>query len=131
MKSTSAVLLAALALTAVTIMPAAGGSMGNGAAQRNAAYHQSARQTAQYVFCYGGNPKVVYFTGVFSVPPGVEAGELDVRYRHYVQTTYGVPSIDRDRCVTANTAADATAEKQRYREMSGRENIIETAWTGG
>lgn len=132
MKSTFAILLAALASTAVTIVPAIAGSSGNGWAQRNgAAGLRPGPQAAQYVFCYGGNPKVVYFTGVFSLASATNPTDLGIRYRHYVETTYGLPSIDRERCVTANTIASATAEKQRYKEMLGRERMMETEWTGG
>ena len=109
------------------------GSMGNGAAQRRAAAGlppEAAKTQTQYAFCYAGNPKVVYITQVITLPPAESAGNLGVTYRDFVKTKYGIPSIDRERCVTANSNADAAAEKQRYLGMFGRTKLIEIEWAG-
>lgn len=95
------------------------GSLGNGAAQRN----------GQYVFCYAGNPNVVYFTQVMTVAPTASAPNLGVTYGDYVSKTYGLPSIDRERCVRAATSSDAANEKQRYIESLGTTKIVELQWT--
>jgi hypothetical protein len=86
-------------------------------------------KVTKYVFCYAGNPKVVYFTQVVTVAPS--ATDLgDVEYAHYIQKTYGLPAIDRMRCVPANSNADAVTEKQRYKEMLGKTKFIDIKWEG-
>ena len=107
------------------------GTMGNGAAQRRAAAGlpplPGADAKTRYEFCYAGNPKVVYFTQIITVAPNAP-GLGDVKYAHYIQKTYGLPSIDRLRCVPSNSNADADAEKQRYEGMLGRTKLIEIKW---
>lgn len=96
------------------------GTSGNGSVQP---------KVTKYIFCYAGNPRVVYLTQVITVAPnGPGLGE--VKYANYIQKTYGIPSIDRMRCVPANSKADAVAEKERYLGMFGRTKLIEIKWDG-
>lgn len=112
--------LAALSLVLVCTSQSLAGTMGNGSAQRN----------GHYAFCYAGNPNVVYFTQVITLGQGVSAPNLGVQYGDYIKKTYGVPTIDRERCVTAATSDAATAEKQRYMGMLGTTKLVEIQWAG-
>jgi hypothetical protein len=94
------------------------GTTGNGSAQRN----------GQYAFCYAGNVNVVYFTQVMTLTPGESAPNLGVTYGDYVKKTYGLPSIDRERCVRAATSDAAAVEKQRYMGMLGTTKPVEIQW---
>jgi hypothetical protein len=97
------------------------GSTGNGWAQP---------AETQYAFCYGGNVKVVYISGIITVASTASMPNLGVAYGDYVKTTYGLPGLDRQRCVTAGSIADATAEKQRYKQMFGTTKLVEIEWAG-
>ena len=97
------------------------GSTGNGWAQTS---------KSQYAFCYAGNPKVVYFSRVITLAPKVSAPNLGVAYATYVKTKYGLPSIDRQRCVTAGSSVAAEDEKHRYKGMFGTTRLIDTQWAG-
>jgi len=97
------------------------GTTGNGTAQQ---------AKTQYAFCYGGNVKVVYFSQVLTLAPTVSAPNLGGAYGRYIETTYGLPGIDRQRCVTSDSSAGAAAEKQRYKGMFGTTRIVEIEWAG-
>jgi hypothetical protein len=84
----------------------------------------------QYTFCYGGNVKVVYLSQVMATPPNVSAPDLGNTYGECVKATYGLPGVDRVRCVTANTSADAAAARQQYKGMLGPGKIVEINWAG-
>jgi hypothetical protein len=86
--------------------------------------------TGHFTFCYGGNVKVVYLTQVMPLAPASSAASLDVSFREYVKATYGLPTIDRERCVTGNTEADVAAERQRDKGMFGETKIVEINWAG-
>ena len=86
--------------------------------------------TGQFTFCYGGNVKVVYFTQVMPLAPTMSAPNLGVSFGDYVKATYGLPTIDRERCVTGNTGADVAAERERYKGMFGKTKIVEINWAG-
>lgn len=121
-------------LTALCTSQGWAGSHGNGADQRRAAAGLpplEQAKTTQYAFCYGGNVKVFYISGIITLTPAENASSLDVAYRDYVKATYGIPSIDRDRCVAAGSVADATAEKQRYEGMFGKTRLVEIEWSSG
>lgn len=83
-----------------------------------------------FTFCYGGNVKVVYLTQVMHLAPTTSGPSLEVSFRDYVKATYGLPSIDRERCVTGNTGADLAAERERYKGMFGKTKIVEINWAG-
>ena len=107
------------------------GTSGNGWEQRRAAAGLPPEgATTQYAFCYGGNVKVVYFNRIITLAPTTSAPNLAAAYGDYVKTTYGLPGVDRLRCVTANSNADALAEKERYRGMFGKAKIVEIEWAG-
>ena len=82
----------------------------------------------QFTFCYGGNPNVVYFTQVMPLAPTMSAPNLGVSFADYVQATYRLPSIDRQRCVTGSSSGDVAAERQRYKGMFGTAKIVEINW---
>jgi hypothetical protein len=110
------------------------GTLGNGAAQRRAAAGlpplPGPDAKTRYEFCYAGNPKVVYFTQVVTVAPGAP-GLGDIAYSHYIQKRYALPSIDRMRCVPANSGTDAEVEKERYKGMLGRTLLVDNIkWDG-
>ena len=86
--------------------------------------------TAQFTFCYGGNVKVVYMTQVMPLAPTMSAANLGVSFGEYVKATYGLPSIDRERCVAGNSGADLAAERERYKGMFGKTKIVEINWAG-
>ena len=103
------------------------GTSGNGWAQRGGIPPEV---KTKYVFCYAGNPKVVYFSQVVTVAPGAP-GLDDIAYSHYIQKRYGLPAIDRMRCVPSNSGTDAAVEKQRYKEMSGKTMLVDNIkWEG-
>lgn len=126
MRSTSALLLATLTAAAATT--AWTGTLGNGAAQRNAMYQQ--KQTA-FEYCYGGNNHVEYFSRVFSLSSAHNAG--GVKYGEYL-TQSGYHN-DGGQCRTAPTMAGAVAGKQESENTFQSEeyhhrNIVETEWNG-
>jgi hypothetical protein len=86
--------------------------------------------TAQFTFCYGGNVKVVYLTQVMPLAPPMSAANLGISFGEYVKATYGLPSIDRERCVAGNSGADLAAERERYKGMFGKTKIVEINWAG-
>lgn len=112
--------LAISGLVVVCTALSSAGTMGNGSAQRN----------GHYAFCYAGNVKVVYFTQVMTLTPGVTPPNLGVAYGDYVKKTYGIPTIDRERCVTALTSAAAADAKQQYMGMFGTTKTVDIQWTG-
>jgi len=60
-----------------------------------------------------------------TLAPTTSAPNLGVAYGNYVKTKYGLPTIDRQRCVTSDSIAGAAAEKQRYKEMFGTTKLVE------
>jgi hypothetical protein len=113
--------IAVLGLMVFCISHGWAGTTGNGSA---------APATTQYAFCYAGNVNVVYFTQILTLAPTANAPNLGVAYADYVKTTYGLPGIDRQRCVTSDSSAGAAAEKQRYKGMFGTTKLVETKWGG-
>ncbi len=106
------------------------GSMGNGAAQRRAAFGLPPQgATTNYVFCYGGNPHTVYFSPVFAAASTRGIPSLSAAYGRYL-TQMGYMA-DGGQCIHASASADASAAKRRQESefRSGR-NIIETTWSG-
>jgi hypothetical protein len=123
--------IAMFGLAALCTSQVLAGTLGNGAAQRRAAAGLPPEEAkTQYAFCYGGNVKVVYFNRIITLAPTTSAPNLAVAYGDYVKATYGLPGVDRLRCVTANSNADAAAEKGRYRGRFGRTKIVEIEWAG-
>lgn len=119
-------------LALLCVSPSLAGSMGNGAAQRRAAFgpHPDANATTQYVYCYGGNPHSVYFSAVFSAPSTRGPVDVSSSYGNYlIQRGYKVGG---KQCVRATTRADASAAKTHSENefRSGR-TIVETSWQGG
>lgn len=100
--------------------PAWAGSTGNG----------SPRPVGQFVFCYGGNVKVVYMTQIMPLAAQTDAPSLGVSFANYVKANYGIPSIDRQRCVTGFTNTDLAAARQSYMGMFGKTKIVEINWGG-
>ena len=82
--------------------------------------------TPQFTFCYGGNVKVVYLTQVMPLSPITSAA----KFGEYVKAAYGLPSIDRERCVAGNSGADLAVERERYKGMFGKTKIVEINWVG-
>lgn len=105
------------------------GTFGNGAAQRNAIYHQQTHTAFEY--CYGGNNHVEYFSRVFSLSTATNAG--GVKFGDYL-TQSGFHN-DGGQCRTAPTMAGAVAGKQesestfQSQEYHHRQ-IVETDWAG-
>jgi hypothetical protein len=127
MKSTTALLFFAT-LMAATVTSAWAGSLGNGAAQRNAMYQQ--KQTA-FEYCYGGNNHAEYFSRVFPLTSANNGG--GVKFGSYLAQS-GFHN-DGGQCRTAPTMAGAVAGKQesestfRSEEYHHRK-IVETDWAG-
>lgn len=123
MKSTTALLLAAITTTAATLTPAWAGHLGNGHMQR---------QTT-YVYCYGGNNHVEYFSRVFQVvPPATSGGS--VGFGNYL-TGMGYAN-DGGQCRSAPTMAGAVAGKQESESIFQSaeyhdRKVVETEWAGG
>jgi len=119
-------------LALLCVSPGLAGSMGNGAAQRAAAYghHYDATATTQYVYCFGGNPHSVYFSAVFAAPSTRGPVDLSSSYGHYL-TQRGYRA-DGAQCIHATNRADASAAMMRSENefRSGRA-IVETSWQGG
>ena len=111
---------AVFGLMMLCISPAGAGTTGNG----------TTPSTTQYAFCYAGNVNVVYFTQIMTLAPTANAPNLGVAYADYVKSTYGMPGINRQRCVTSDSIAGAEAEKQRYKGMFGTTKLVETHWGG-
>ena len=107
------------------------GTTGNGWDQRRSAAGLPPEVAkTEYAFCYAGNVKVVYFNRVITMSPATSAPNLAAAFGNYVTATYGLPGVDRLRCVTANSNASAAAEKKRYRGMFGRAKIVQIEWAG-
>lgn len=119
-------------LALLCVSPGLAGSMGNGAAQRRAAFgpHPEGPVATQYVYCYGGNPHSVYFSAVFAAPSTRGPVDLSSSYGHYL-TQRGYKS-DGAQCIHATARADASAAKTHSEDefRSGR-TIVETSWQGG
>ena len=113
----------AIALVLVCTAQSWAGTSGNG-------WTQTQTSKPRYVFCYAGNPNVVYFSRVIALAPKVTNTDLKSAYASYVQATYGIPSIDRERCVIVDSSAGAEKEKNRYKELLGRARPIDTQWAG-
>lgn len=125
MRSTSVLLFATLTAATATTWA---GSLGNGAAQRNAMHQQ--KQTA-FEYCYGGNNHVEYFSRVFSLSSANNDG--GVKFGQYL-TQSGYHN-DGGQCRTAPTMAGATADKQTSESTFQSEEyhhrkIVETEWAG-
>lgn len=119
-------------LALLCVSPGLAGSMGNGVAQRAAAYgyHPEGPTTTQYVYCYGGNPHSVYFSAVFSAPSTRGPVDVSSSYGHYL-TQRGYKA-DGAQCIHATTNADASAAKMRSEnEFRTGRAIVETSWQGG
>ena len=111
------------ALTAATAATAWAGHLGNGHMQR---------QTT-YVYCYGGNNHVEYFSRVFQVvPPATSEGAGG--FGNYL-TKMGYAN-DGGQCRSGPTMARATAGKQESENTFQsaeyhHRKIVETDWAGG
>ncbi|MGH8214025.1 MAG: hypothetical protein ACREPP_12435 [Rhodanobacteraceae bacterium] len=126
MKPTTALLFATV--IAATSATAWAGSLGNGAAQRNAMYQH--KQTA-FEYCYGGNNHVEYFSGVFPLTPSGNGG--GVKFGQYL-TQSGYHN-DGGQCRTAPTMAGAVAGKQESESIFQSAEyhhrpVVETEWAG-
>jgi hypothetical protein len=127
MNQKSALLFATLSVAVAT--SAWAGSLGNGAAQRNAMHQQ--KQTA-FEYCYGGNNHVEYFSRVFSSNPA-SGGAGGVKFGEYLaQSGY---RNNGGQCRTAPTMSSATADKQTSESTFQSEEyhhrkIVETEWAG-
>lgn len=113
--------IAIFSLVVLCTSPVWAGTTGNGTPQQ---------AKTQYAFCYGGNVKVVYFSQILTLASTVNAANLGAAYGRYIVATYGLPGVDRQRCVTSDSSAGAAAEKQRYEGMFGTTKIIEIEWAG-
>ena len=127
MRPKSAFLLAIL--TVATAATAWAGSLGNGAAQRNA-MHQHNQTSFEY--CYGGNNHVEYFSRVFALS-SADGGAGGVKFGKYL-TQSGYHN-DGGQCRTAPTMAGAVAGKQESESTFQSEEyhhrkIVETDWAG-
>lgn len=132
MSNKLAVLAIGVGVSLLCVSQSLAGSMGNGAAQRRAAFgpHPEGATTTQYVYCYGGNPHSIYFSAVFAAPSTRGPVDLSSSYGHYLtQRDY---KADGAQCVHATDRADASAAKMRSENefRSGR-TIVETSWQGG
>lgn len=122
MRSTTALLLAALTLAATTSAPAWAGMTGNG----------SQPNSTSFAFCYGGNPYTEYYSRVF---PLASSATNDVANKGVDYTHYLIGIGDRTngaQCITAPTMAGAAAEKQK-REGAAEyhhRKVAETDWAG-
>ena len=122
MRSTSALLLMALALAATTT-PARAGMTGNG----------SQPKSTNYVFCFGANPYTEYYSRVF---PMASSTKYDVVNKGGAFTDYLTGIGDRTngaQCYPAPTMAGAAAEKQQRESAAGyhHRKVVETDWAGG
>lgn len=106
------------------------GSMGNGAAQRRAAFAAHAGDgTTQYVFCYGGNSHSVYFSSVFAEASTRGPVSLSSAYSHYL-TQMGYKASGQCNHATTSAAASAAKVQQEDAVRSSR-TVVETNWSGG
>jgi hypothetical protein len=125
MRSKTALLFTSLTAMTTTVCA---GTLGNGAAQRNAMYQH--KQTT-YGYCYGGNNHVEYFSRVFPITPAGGGG--GVKFGNYL-TGMGYHN-DGGQCRTAPTMDSAAAGKQtsenifQSAEYHNRK-IVETDWSG-
>ena len=110
-----------LGVVLVCTSHARAGSTGNGSMQR---------VTWSNAFCYAGNPMVTYFSRVITLTPKITLSNLQSSYTDYIKATYGLPTIDRWRCVGAASRAAAAAEEQQYKRMLGTTRLVETQWVG-
>lgn len=113
--------IAAFGLLALCSSQGWAGSAGNGSPRP---------APGPFTFCYAGNVKVVYLTQVMHLAPRTSAPSLEASFRDYVKATFGLPSIDRERCVAGNSGADLAAERERDKGMFGKTKIVEINWTG-
>lgn len=130
MSNKLAVVAVGVGLSLLCVSQSLAGSMGNGAAQRRAAFAaHNGDGTTQYVFCYGGNPHSVYFSPVFSASSARGPVSLSSAYGHYL-TQMGYKA-DGGQCNHATTSADASAAKvQQEDAFRSSRTVIETSWTG-
>lgn len=129
MKSTYAFVFSVL----VAASPAWAGSAGNGAAQRAQAYGNPPPPPpprASYAYCFGGDPRVTYFSGVFPIPPAGYGG--GVAFGHYL-TQRGYHN-NGGQCRSALTEAGAVADRKSAEASISatyqNHKIVETEWSG-
>lgn len=111
-------LLAAFALTLVCTSQTWAGSTANGTPQK----------TKPFGFCFAGNPNVTYFSKILTLTPTTSIPNLRGTYADYIQKTYGLPSIDREQCITADSSASAGTLKKQYKAMVGTRKVVDTQW---
>lgn len=112
--------LAAFALTLVCASPTWAGTTGNGTVQK----------TKPFGFCFAGNPNVTYFSKILTLAPTTNVPKLSTAYADYIKTTYGLPTIDRQQCITADSSASAATLKKQYKAMAGTRKVVDTEWAG-